>query len=145
MHWRRTSTRLLATVTAAGVLAFGGATAVSAAEGEPGAATATAERPHRRAVVRAALRTAVGAAAEALGLTPEELRAQVLDGPQSIASVAGDRTGEVIDAVVAAWSARIDEAVAAGTLRPERAEQAKARLPEAAERFVNRVPGQRVR
>jgi len=139
-----TTKKVLATVTAAGVLTLGGASAASAADGSAGsssggpAATARANRPHVRAV---AIKTAFTAAADTLGMTPQQLRDAVRTGPQSIASVAGDQTGAVTDAIVSALGAKLDEAVANGTITAERADKARERLPELADRFVNRVPG----
>lgn len=138
--------RLLATVTATGVLVLGGAGVATAADGSsssaPGAAAAS-DRRERSGVRLHALRTAFGAAADILGMTAADLRAAMKDGPQSIASVAGDQTDAVVDAIVGALGARIDGAAANGVISTERAEQAKSRLPELAERFVNRVPGSR--
>ena len=139
-----TTKKVLATVTAAGVLTLGGASAAYAADGSAGssssgpAATARANRPHVRAV---AIKTAFTAAADTLGMTPQQLRDAVRTGPQSIASVAGDQTGAVTDAIVSALGAKLDEAVANGTITAERADKARERLPELADRFVNRVPG----
>lgn len=78
------------------------------------------------------------AAAEAIGVEPEELRDALEEG-QSVAEVAeenGVEPQEVIDAIVAAVSAELDEKVAAGDLDAERAEEMKERLAEAAARFV---------
>ena len=132
--------KILAAVTAAGVLTVGGASAAFAADG--GSTAAVGERTNRPHVLRQGLRLAFTTAADTLGLTAQELREQVKSGPQSIASVAGDQTDEVTAAIVAALSARIDEAVANGNVSAARADQAKSRLPDAAQRFVNRVPGQ---
>ncbi|MFA5885108.1 MAG: hypothetical protein WDA60_14750 [Acidimicrobiia bacterium] len=139
---KSTTKKVLATVTAAGVLTLGGASVAYAADGSAGAggaaATARAGRPH---AFRAALKTAFTAAADTLGMTPQELRDAVKTGPQSIASVAGDQTGAVVDAVTAALNQKLDEAVANGTVSAERADTARERIPQAVERFVNRVPG----
>jgi hypothetical protein len=137
-------TKALATLTVAGVLAAGGASAAFALDGGDGSTTggaaATAEHPRARGV---ALRAAFGAAADALGMSTDELEVAVKDGPQSIASVAGDRTPEVVAAIDAALGARLDEAVANGAVSAARADRIRARIPTAAERFVNRVPGPR--
>ena len=144
MNAKSKTMKVLATLTAAGALTVGGATAAMAADGSPVAGsggTATAEARHSRALGHG-VRTAFAAAASTLGLTPEELKAKVMDGPQSIASVAGDQTDAVKAAMVAAVSAEIDQAVANGNFPADRADQAKSRLPQLAERMVNRVPGQ---
>jgi len=134
--------KVLASVAAAGVLVVGGASMAGAADAPTGAdaPAATARHPH---VKLGAARTAFAAAAETLGMTPQELREAVRSGPQSIASVAGDQTGAVTDAIVSALGAKLDEAVANGTISAERADAVRERLPAMAERFVNRVPGSR--
>ena len=135
--------KLLVAVTATGVLAVGGASVAHAADAGAGTdapAAATARHPHVRL---GAARAAFAAAAETLGMTPQELRDAVRSGPQSIASVAGDQAGAVTDAIVSALGARLDEAVANGTISAERADAVRARLPQMAERFVHRVPGSR--
>ena len=139
-----TSMKILATATAVGALTVGGGTAAFAAggTGSGGGSAAVAEGGERAHPLRQGLRTAFTAAADTLGLTTQELREQMKNGPQSIAGVAGDQTDEVIAAIVAALSARIDEAVASGNVSSERADQAKSRLPGLADRMVNRVPGQ---
>ena len=136
--------KTLAVVTAAGVLTVGGATAAMAADGSGstgGTATAT-QRLRNHPGVRQALRTAFGAAADTLGTTAKDLRAQLVQGHQSLATVAGDQSDEVASAIVASLSASIDQAVANGNFPADRAEQAKSRLPERVERLMNRVPGQ---
>jgi hypothetical protein len=149
MNVKSTTKKVLATVTAAGVLTLGGASVAYAADGSAGttggggaAATARAQHPE---AVRAAIKAAFLAAADTLGMTPKELRDAVKTGPQSIAGVAGGQTGAVIDSVTAALNSTLDEAVANGRFPAERAEEVRARIPQVAERFVNRVPGTRAR
>ena len=142
MNLRSTTTKALAAVTAAGVLTLGGGAVAFAAEGGAGeraAGSGTVVRQHP-GVLRNAVKVSFTAAAESLGMTTEELRAAVLDGPQSVASVAGDRAGEVTAAVEAALSARIDQAEADGSITAEQAAKVRERVPTAAERFMNRVP-----
>jgi hypothetical protein len=136
--------KALVVVAAAGALTMGGATAAIAADGSgSGSGTATAApRLRNYPGVRHALRTAFGAAADTLGTTAEELRAQMVQGHQSLADVAGDQSDEVASAIVASLSASIDQAVTNGNLPVERAEQLKARLPQIVERLMHRVPGQ---
>jgi hypothetical protein len=138
---RSQSKKALAVVTAAGVLALGGVSVASAAEGGAGAQSDAAAAASRRPAKGVGLRTAFGAAATTLGMSTEELRAAMRSGPQSIASVAGDRAPEVTDGVVGALDAALDEAVASGRIRAERADRVRERLPEAAQRFVDWVPG----
>ena len=148
---KSTTKKVLATVTAAGVLTLGGASVAYAADGSAGTtgtagggAVATARAQHPGAF-REALKTAFTAAADTLGMTPRELRDALRSGPQSIATVAGDQTGAVVDAVTAALNQKLDEAVANGSFPAERADKAHARIPQIAERFVNRVPGSHTR
>lgn len=81
------------------------------------------------------------AAAEAIGITDDELRTALRSG-SSIAEVAAANDVEVqsmIDALVAAATERIDEAVADGRIDAERAEALKADLVE---RITARVNGE---
>ena len=138
--------KTLAVITAAGALTVGGATAAMAADGSGsstggGSATAT-QRLRNHPGVRQALRTAFGAAADTLGISAKDLRTQMVEGHQSLASVAGDQSDEVASAIVASLSSSIDQAVANGHFPADRADQAKSKLPERVERLINRVPGQ---
>ena len=138
--------KTLAVITAAGALTVGGATAAMAADGSGsstggGSATAT-QRLRNHPGVRQALRTAFGAAADTLGISAKDLRTQMVEGHQSLASVAGDQSDEVASAIVASLSSSIDQAVANGHFPADRADQAKSKLPERVERLMNRVPGQ---
>ena len=86
----------------------------------------------------------VEAAAQAIGITPDELRT-ALKGGQSVAQVAQSKQVDpqkVIDALVSAGTARVDQAVTAGKIKAERAAKIKERLPQAAAKIVNRVPKQ---
>lgn len=78
-------------------------------------------------------------AADALGLSVEDLRAALQDG-KSLAVHAGEQGVEVqalIDALVADAAADIDEAVAAGDLDADQAEERKANLAERITAMVN--------
>lgn len=78
------------------------------------------------------------AAAEALGMTAEELRTELSDG-QTIAQVAEARGVDVqtvIDAMLAELKAHLDEEVAAGEHTQEEADE---KLAEATERITDRV------
>jgi polyhydroxyalkanoate synthesis regulator phasin len=85
-------------------------------------------------------------AAEALGITEDELRDELRDG-QTIAEVAsaqGIDVQTVIDALVADATTRIDEAVADGDLTQEEADERTANLVERVTDLVNgelRGPG----
>jgi len=144
MNVKSTTKKVLATVTAAGILTLGGASVAYAADGSAGTtgggATATAGAKHPGAF-REARKAAFTAAADALGMTPKQLREAMKSGPQSIAGVAGDKTGAVVDAVTSALNQKLDEAVANGTIPSARADKVRTRIPTAVQRFVNRVPG----
>jgi uncharacterized protein YidB (DUF937 family) len=81
-----------------------------------------------------------GAAAEAIGITPEELR-EALDGGSTIADVAeanGVDPASVVEALVSNAQERLDELVADGTLTRAEADE---RLAERTERAEDRVFG----
>ena len=83
----------------------------------------------------------IDAAASALGLTPDALHAELESG-KSIAQVAGEKgvdVQQVIDAIVAAESARIDQAVTDGHLTQAQADTKKADLAQRVADQVNRV------
>jgi hypothetical protein len=78
-------------------------------------------------------------AADAIGITADELRAALQDG-STIAEVAAEHDVEaqaVIDALVAEATARIDEAVADGAMDADRADEIKADLVERITAHVN--------
>jgi hypothetical protein len=82
------------------------------------------------------------AAAEALGVSEEDLREQLRDG-KTIAQVAEDRDvdkQQVIDAMVAAATERIDQKVQEGELSAEEANERKADLEERITTLVNEGP-----
>ena len=82
----------------------------------------------------------VGIAADALGLTPEELHAQITQG-KSLAEIAGEeRTPELIDALVKAQEDLIESERAAGRLSDEQAAEATEGLREKVSALVNEVP-----
>ena len=145
--------KLIATVTAAGLLTLGGAGIASAQDGNGGASsndTPTTTQPDAKAnrhaqhrkVRREAIRAAVEAAAKAIGIEPKEL-VQAVRGGQTIAQVAqskGVDPQDVVSAIVTAIDAKIDQAVADGKLPADRAAKAKERVPALADRFVNNLP-----
>ena len=96
------------------------------------------DRPHRHH--RHGLRLSFQAAAEALGMSPEELR-EALDGQTSIADIAAQRNVDVqtvVDAIVAAHKEKLDEKVAEGELSQVEADERLAQVTERATEFVNR-------
>ena len=79
------------------------------------------------------------AAADAIGITEDELRAALQDG-DTVADVAAANDVDVqavIDALVADASAHIDEEVAEGDLTEEQATERKANLEERITALVN--------
>ena len=128
--------RLAAGIAVAGVTAIGGLTLAAVAPiGAVGAQEATTttvtegaagQRAQERGGhdrVRRLLRGGLRIAAEALGMTPAELRDELRDD-RTVAEVAEERDvplGDVVDALVAAATERIDAAVADGSLDEERA------------------------
>jgi hypothetical protein len=91
--------------------------------------------PGGRGFLHAGLETV----ASTIGITEDELRAELQDG-KTIAAVATAHDVDpqkVIDAVVAAATKRIDAAVASDDLTQARADELKADLEDHATRFVN--------
>lgn len=76
------------------------------------------------------------AAASFLGTTVEDLRTR-LQGGETLAQIAGDRSAALIDHLVAAAGARIDEAVAAGKLDAAKAAEMKTKTAERITTMVN--------
>jgi hypothetical protein len=82
----------------------------------------------------------LGVAAEALGMTEDELRTALEEDGTSIADVAADKGVEVqkvVDAIVADVNARIDQAVTDGDLEADRAEELKSGLADRVTEMVN--------
>ncbi|HVF31657.1 MAG TPA: hypothetical protein VM933_01360 [Acidimicrobiales bacterium] len=94
-------------------------------------------RPGRHPGAKATLSVAAGV----LGLSEDGLRAQLRAGT-SLATIAGDRTPALVDALVAAATTRIDAAVAGGRLTPAQADERKANLTERITALVHRTPGE---
>lgn len=97
------------------------------------------ERPGRGPGRHGFLGARLDTAAEAIGITADELRTALQDG-STIAEVAeanGVDVQTVIDALVAEATAQIDAAVADGTLESELAEEMKANLGERITAHVN--------
>jgi uncharacterized protein (DUF2267 family) len=93
----------------------------------------------KQLVRRRAIHAAVGVSAKTIGVSAEDLRAAIKSG-QSVAEVATAHNVDpttVVDAIVAAGTARIDKAVANDHLSAEQAAKLKAALPGRAQRFVD--------
>jgi uncharacterized protein YidB (DUF937 family) len=143
--------KMLATVTATGLLTFGAAgTAFAAGNTPDGGSTDKAPaaqdqgsaRATRRAVRRAAIKTAAEAAATTIGVEVSDLKAAV-QGGQTVGAFAeskGVSAQSVVDAVAKALDDRVDQAVTDGKVTAERAAKAKERIPELSDRLVNNVP-----
>jgi hypothetical protein len=141
--------KLLATITAVGVLTLGAAgTAFAADNGgggasdQPAASTQTQNPQAQRGARRVAFKVAVEAATTTIGVDAAELKAAVKGG-QTVGAFAeskGVSAGSVVDAIVKALDDRIDQAVADGKLPAERAAKVKERVPQLADRFVNTLP-----
>jgi ribosomal protein S20 len=131
--------KVIVSAVAIATMAVGAGTAQAASEPS---AESTRRPAGVRVVRREAVRTAATAAAQAIGVTVQELRAGLRSGQSAAAQATakGVDPAVVVDAVAAALTARIDAAVEAGTITAERAEKAKARVPEVAQRLVDRVP-----
>jgi hypothetical protein len=143
---RRSLTTFAATMTAAGLLSVAPATAAVALQDDGGTPTTAAppqsetKRPqHARRVVH---RIAARAAAEAIGVSVQQLRDAVLGG-QTIAAYAeaqGADPAAVEAAIAAALSAKADEAVANGRITEERAAKLKDHADEIADRLMSSLP-----
>lgn len=103
--------------------------------------------PRPRPIVRLihALEGMTQAAAEAIGITPRELAAELRHGntPAEVAAAHNVSAQAVIDAIVADGNARIDRLVTEGKVDAARAAEMKAKLAEHAEKFVNEGPPRR--
>jgi hypothetical protein len=97
-------------------------------------------REHGRGVAKRVRTHIVGSAAEAIGITPEELRAELREG-NSIAGVAAER-GISADAVATQITADSTEKLAArvseGRITQAQADAALARLAERMDEILNR-------
>lgn len=147
--------KLLATITAAGLLTVGAVGTAFAAQTDPGAGSAdkppsTQEQGQagsdakgaHRGLRRAAIKTAAEAAATTIGVQVSDLKDALKSG-QTVAAFAeskGVSTQSVIDAVVKAIGDRIDQAVTDGKVTADRAAKAKDKVPAIADRLVNTVP-----
>jgi hypothetical protein len=136
-----TTRKLLAATTAAAVLSLGAA-GTAFAQGDDGKVQdPPAAKEHRR-VRRGAIRTALEAAAGAIGVTRAELKA-ALDGGSTIADLAESKGVEVqtvVDAIVDALNAKVDELLAGGEIDEAQAARAKERIPGFADKVVHHEP-----
>ena len=143
--------KLIATITAAGLLSLGGAGIAAAADNggtnsnDPPTTQPQAKGKHQgqfRKVRRQAIRAGVEAAAKTIGVEPKEL-VKAVRGGQTIAQVAqskGVDPKDVVTAIVNALDAKVDQAVADGKIPEARATKLKARIPALGDRFVNNLP-----
>lgn len=90
------------------------------------------------------LGAAIDGVAEILGITEADLKAQLRDG-KTLAEIAGDKSDELIDALVAKSAARIDEAVANDKLTAEQGTALKAKLEARITTMVEEGPKLRPR
>ena len=130
--------KLLASAVAASALA-GGAT--FAAAGIAGAQSGD-DRPPAEAGRPGGHRPKLDAAAQALNLSVDDLRAKLRDG-KTLAQVALDQNVDkqkVIDAMVADATAHIDQAVQDGKLTADQANERKSNLQDRITRLVNEGP-----
>ena len=145
--------KILATITAAGLLTFAGAGAAFAADDSPTTTKpavtgrrAEAERPYRRRYLRhRVLRAAVKTAAATIGVQPRDL-VEAVRGGQTIAQFAQSKGVDpqtVIDALVKKADAKVDQLVQNGTITAQRGNQVKERIPGWADRIVNSLPKHR--
>ena len=133
------STMVAASV-AAGGLAVAAVGPVAVVGARPAAVSEASPR-HGHRILRAAVTTA----AEAIGISPRELAAELREG-RSIAEVASAEGVELVtvtDALTAKATAAIDAAVANGRIDEEQAARLMDRLPTAIDRFVNFHKGDR--
>jgi ribosomal protein S20 len=137
LRWHRAkASRLLASTALAASLAGGGVLGVA---GVAGAQTGDGGPPAESDRPRGGHGPKLDAAAQALGLSVDDLRTRLREG-NTIAQVAqaqGVDVQTVIDAMVAAANAHIDQEVQEGDLTAEEANEHKANLPERITRLVN--------
>ena len=133
--------KLLASAIAASTLVGGAAFGVTGVAG----AQTDDDRPPAEAGPGRGDGPKLDAAAEALNLSVDDLRAQLRDG-KTLAQVAQEQNVDVqrvIEAMVADATARIDQKVQEGDLSAEEANERKADLEERITRLVNEGPRER--
>jgi transposase-like protein len=139
-------TQLVASTTTAALLGTAGVSIAGATADRDSFSAATAaapaseaaERSGRKAHLRAARRHALEVAAEAIGVSPGELVAELRTG-KTIAQVAqahGVAPPAVVDALVGAANDKITAAEESGKLTAEKAAKLRERAAARAERFV---------
>ena len=102
-----------------------------------------ARTARREAIVQRVRAAIVQSAADALNMTPEELRAELKSG-KSIADVAGDNIDAVKTQITADATAKLDAAVANGKLTQAQADKALQKLTDNLDKIVNKTRGQAV-
>ncbi len=97
-----------------------------------------ADKHHKQLLMRF-VRGSMGVAVETIGLTPEEMREQLVElgSVAAVAEANGVAPSTVTAAIVSAGDDAIVAALEAGEITAEQAEWLRERLPEAASRFVN--------
>jgi hypothetical protein len=118
-------------VALAGIASADDAPATTTADGTAG--TTDTAAPGKRLGKRG---SHLEAAASFLGTTVEDLRTR-LQGGETLAQIAGNRSAALIDHLVAAAGARIDEAVASGKLDAAKAAEMKTKTTERITTMVN--------
>ncbi len=101
-------------------------------------------KPARGALLMAGAREAYTAAAQALGLTAKDLKAELAKG-QSLRQIAQAKNVDpatVQQAMVTALNTRIDQAVSSGKLTQDQAAKAKDRVAQMAQKLMDAQPGQ---
>ena len=132
---------LIAAATTAAIIGSLGVSIAGAANSQVGSTTTTtstqnARRHHAVRAFAGALKTA----AEAIGISRQDLWHELGEGT-SIAAVATAHQVDpkvVVDALVAAGTQKVDAAAASGVITAEHAAQLKDALPDRAEKFVSK-------
>ena len=102
-------------------------------------AEAEAGRTERRERGEARRAEMLQAVADAIGSTPDEVKAALTEGTSFAvqAEAAGVDRQAVVDAITGVLTARLDAAVADGRITEDRAAEANERLPEMVDRLVD--------
>ena len=110
-----------------------------------GAARQGKSGPQGRPLLMVGASEAYQAAAQALGMTPQDLKTELGKG-QSLRQIAQARNVDpatVQQAMVTALNARLDQAVTNGKLTSDQAAKAKDRVAQMAQKLMDAQPGQR--
>jgi ribosomal protein S20 len=85
------------------------------------------------------MRPSLGTVAGIVGLSEDDLRTQLRSG-KTLAAIAGDKTPQVVEALVNEAQAHLDQAVKDGKLTQAQADERKANLQQRITDMVNRTP-----